>query len=224
MKSSNLIRWSGPALMIGGILGVVGLVIHPLSETASDVTSSRWVPAHLLGFVSTIPLMFGLIGLYARQAEETSRLGLLGFALTLIGAVSEGMELLWIEVIIFPFLIANDPALYDSLRSSSAYLVALALSFLLFFGGWITFGAAMVRAAVLPRWTVWLVVMAVIPAIFILGLAVLVLSGVATASGLSGSGSPTILIFNIVGIVLSLSLVGWGYALWSEKRQTTAQS
>ncbi len=224
MKTSNLIRWSGPALMIGGILGVVGLVIHPLSETASDVTSSRWVPAHLLGFVSTIPLIFGLIGLYARQAEETGRLGLLGFALTLIGAISEGMELLWIEVIIFPFLVANNPALYDSLRSSSAYLVALALSFLLFFGGWITFGAAMVRAAVLPRWTVWLVVMAVIPAIFILGLAVLVLSGVATASGLSGSGSPTILIFNIVGIVLSLSFVGWGYALWSEKRQTTAQS
>ncbi len=224
MKTSNLIRWSGPALMIGGILGVVGLVIHPLSETASDVTSSRWVPAHLLGFVSTIPLIFGLIGLYARQAEETGRLGLLGFALTLIGAISDGMELLWIEVIIFPFLVANNPALYDSLRSSSAYLVALALSFLLFFGGWITFGAAMVRAAVLPRWTVWLVVMAVIPAIFILGLAVLVLSGVATASGLSGSGSPTILIFNIVGIVLSLSLVGWGYALWSDKRQTTAQS
>src|SRR5213592_3570886 len=220
MKTSNLIRWSGPALMIGGILGIVGLVIHPLSETASDVASSRWVPAHLLGFVSTIPLMFGLIGLYARQAEETGRLGLLGFALTLIGAISDGMELLWIEVIIFPFLVANDPALYDALRSSSAYLVALALSLLLFFGGWITFGATMVRAAVLPRWTVWLVVMAVIPAIFILGLAVLVLSGVATASGLSGSGSPTILIFNIVGIVLSLSFVGWGYALWSDKRQT----
>src|SRR6266566_4156750 len=177
-----------------------------------------------ISFVSTIPLIFGLIGLYARQAEETGRLGLLGFALTLIGAISEGMELLWIEVIIFPFLVANDPVLYDSLRSSSAYLVALALSFLLFFGGWITFGAAMVRAAVLPRWTVWLVIMAVIPAIVILGIAGLVLSGVATASGLSGSGSPTILIFNIVGIVLSLSFVGWGYALWSDKRQTTAQS
>src|SRR6266699_2392177 len=216
MKTSNLIRWSGLALMIGGILGAVGLVIHPLSETASDVAGSLWVPAHLLAFVSTIPLIFGLVGLYARQAEEAGRSGLLGFALTLIGAISEGMELLWIEVIIFPFLVANDPALYDSLRSSSAYLVALALSFLLFFGGWITFGAAMVRAAVLPRWTVWLVIMAVIPAI--------VLLGVATASGLSGSGSPTILIFNIVGIVLSLSFVGWGYALWSDKRQTTAQS
>src|SRR2546428_6511773 len=90
------------------------------------------------------------MGLYARQAEETGRLGLLGFALTLIGAISEGMELLWIEVIIFPFLVANDSALYDALRSSSAYLVALALSFLLFFGGSITFGASMGRAAVLP--------------------------------------------------------------------------
>src|SRR3989475_2164417 len=224
MKTSHLIRASGVALMIGGILGVVGRVIHLSSRTASDVPRSAWVPAHLLALVSAMPLIFGWMGLASRQAEETGRLGLLGFALTLIGAISDGMELLWIEVIIFPFLVANDPALYDSLRSSSAYLVALALSFLLFFGGWITFGAAMVRAAVLPRWTVWLVVMAVIPAIFILGLAVLVLSGVATASGLSGSGSPTILIFNIVGIVLSLSFVGWGYALWSEKRQTTAQS
>src|SRR2546427_11686811 len=110
------------------------------------------------------------------------------------------MELLWIEVIIFPFLVANDPALYDSLRSSSAYLVALALSFLLFFGGWITFGAAMGRAAGLPRWTVWLVVLAVIPPIFILGLAGLVLSGVAAAAGLSRSGSATVLIFKFCGI------------------------
>src|SRR5207245_11690824 len=93
-----------------------------------------WVPAHLLAFVSRILLNFGFIWSYARQAEATGRLGLLGFALTLIGAISDGMELLWIEVIIFPFLVANDPALYDSLRSSSAYLVALALSFLLFCG------------------------------------------------------------------------------------------
>ena len=224
MKTSNLIRWSGLALMIGGILGAISLVIHPLSETASDVASSLWVPAHLLGFVSTIPLIFGLIGLYARQAEETGRLVLLGFALTLIGAISEGMEQLWIEVIIYPFLVANSPALFDSLRSSPAYLGSVALGFILFLGGFIVFGAAMVRAAVLPRWTVWLVVMAVVPTIFILGLVVLVLSGVATASSLSGPGSPTILIFNIVGIVLSLSFVGWGYALWSDKRQSTVQS
>src|SRR3989442_7589448 len=107
------------------------------------------------------------------------------------------MELLWIEVIIFPFRVANDPALYYSLRSSSAYLVALALSFLLFFGGSITFCAAMVRSAGLPRWGGWLVVIAVIPAIFILGLAVLGLSGAATASCLLRSRSPTTLIFHI---------------------------
>src|SRR3989442_8245331 len=101
------------------------------------------------------------------------------------------MELLWIEVIIFPFLVANDPALYDSLRSSSAYLVALALSFLLFFGGWVTFGASMVPGAVLPLLTSWLVCMAVIPAIFILGLSFLSLSCVATASGLVCFLSPS---------------------------------
>src|SRR2546428_7025227 len=127
MKTSPLIRASGVALMMGGILGVVGLVIHLLSGTASEVASSRWVPAHLLAFVSAIPLIFGLIGLYARQAEETGRLGLLGFALTLIGAISDGMVLLWIEAIIFPFLFANVPAFYDSLRSSYASLAALAM-------------------------------------------------------------------------------------------------
>src|SRR5438093_12962008 len=113
MKTSHLIRASGVALMIGGILGVVGLVIHPLSETASDVASSRWVPAHLLAFVSAIPLIFGLIGLYARQAEETGRLGLLGFALTLIGAISDGMELLWFVGIIFHFLVVTVHVFYD---------------------------------------------------------------------------------------------------------------
>src|SRR5437867_3995889 len=98
--------------MVGGILGTLGSVIHPPGETASYVASSLWVPSHLLGFVSTIPLIFGLIGLYARQAEETGRLGLLGFALALIGAITAGMELLWIEIIIYPFLVANAPGLF----------------------------------------------------------------------------------------------------------------
>ncbi len=225
MKTSNLIRRSGLALMIGGILGAVSLVIHPLGETASYVASSLWVPAHLLGFVATIPLTFGLIGLYARGAEETGRLGLLGFALALVGSIMLGTELLWIEAIIYPFLVADAPALFDALRSSPAYLIPDLLSFLLFLGGWIIFGVAMVHAAVFPRWGVWLPIMAVIPTILILGLAVLVLSGVATVSGLSGPGpAPGIVIFNIVGILLNLSFVGWGYALWSQQRQPTAQS
>ena len=225
MKTSNLIRWSGLSLMIGGILGAIGLVIHPPGETASYVASSLWVAAHLLGGVAMIPLIFGLIGLYARHAEETGRLGLLGFALALVGAIMLGTELLWIEAIIYPFLVANAPALFDSLRSSPAYLIPDVVSFLLVLGGWIIFGVAMVRAAVFPRWVVWLLIMSVIPTIVILGLAVLVLSGVTTVSGLSGPGpAPGIVIFNIVGILMSLSFVGWGYALWSQQRQPTAQS
>ncbi len=221
MKTSDLIRWSGLSLIVGGIMGILGLVIHPLNENAPTITSSLWVPAHYMAFVSSILFIFGLIGLYARQAEETGRLGLIGFALTLIGVVTLGMELLWIEVIIYPFLVANEPALFYSLRSSPAYLVPIGLSFLLFLVGSVIFGVAMVRAAVLPRWGVWLVILAVFPTLLITGLFVLALLGILTVSGVSGS-APFFVIFAIFFSALDLSFVGWGYALWSEKRQIRA--
>ncbi len=223
MKTSNLIRCSGLALIVGGIIGVLSLVIHPLNENAPTITSSLWVPAHFLAFVSSMLFIFGLIGLYARQAEETGRLGLIGFALTLVGVVALGMELLWIEVIIYPFLVANEPALFYSLRSTPAYLVPIGLSFLLFLGGSVTFGVAMVRAAVLPRWGVWLVILAVFPTLLIAGLFALLFAGITSVFGVSGS-APFFVIFAIFGSALDLSFVGWGYALWSEKPQVTAQS
>ncbi len=144
-------------------------------------------------------------------------MGLIGFALTLVGAVTLGMELLWIEVIIYPFLVVNAPALFDSLRSSPAYLIPAGLSFALFLGGSVIFGVAMARAAVLPRWGVWLVVMAVLPTLLFLGVIVLILSGVVTVSGISSSGAAFVIIF-IFFIALELGFVGWSYALWSEKR------
>lgn len=75
MKNSDLARWSGVALMLGGILVAVSGAIHPLGETSVYYSSSLWLPSHLMGYFGLILSLLGLIGLYARHAEKVGRLG-----------------------------------------------------------------------------------------------------------------------------------------------------
>ncbi len=207
MKTSDLIRWSGAALMLGGIFVAVNGVTHPLGETSPYYSNSLWVPSHLIGYAGLVLILFGLMGLYARHAEKAGRLGLLGFILVFVGGVTFAGGIFWIEVILGPPLAVNAPALLDSFKTSPSTLLppALFLTFaglsFLFFAGYIIFGVAMTRAAVLPRWVVWLVITSIIGILLF-----------------SGYGLVPVLV-NIGIIVLGLSLVGWGYALRSEKPQ-----
>jgi len=86
MKSSDLIRWSGLAALIAGVLFIIIQLI-----TLSILLFGQ-VPLVLLLRAVILPiggalLVLGLMGLYARQAELTHVLGLVGFLLALIGTI-----------------------------------------------------------------------------------------------------------------------------------------
>jgi hypothetical protein len=84
MAGHTLIRW---VLIVGAVVLVIHQISHPLGETAAFTREATWVPSHVLGYLAFLLLMFGLIGLYARQAEAAGPLGLVAFALTMVGLV-----------------------------------------------------------------------------------------------------------------------------------------
>jgi hypothetical protein len=153
--SARLIRWSGSALMLAGLLIAIPTLFHPSDADPHAFQSAAWAPVHALLIVGAILSLFGLIGLYRAQAEHTGALGLAGFILNAIGTALVVAALV-ADAFVIPVL-AADPAGQALLDPAGPLFGgALGLVFLLmgvtFALGTILLGFATARAGVLPRW------------------------------------------------------------------------
>lgn len=86
MSTSSLFRWSGVAVILGGVL----LPVHWILEFASK--SSGLTPSDTLNFIATSLLVFGIMGIYCCQTMETGVLGFLGFLLVNISSFASLAE------------------------------------------------------------------------------------------------------------------------------------
>lgn len=195
MSTSKLIRWSGMASILAGVLYTVGTLIHPAGEDVAAIASSTWVPAHALSAAAALFMLLGLVGLYARQVEKTGWLGLLGFVLAFIGSAILGSEQFQAATLM-PIIASKAPTLIEESSTSSSALIfglVLLLSFVL---GFLLFGIAVMRAGVLPRWS---------GLVLIIGLL------------LSFGGAISQVIGIIAAVVFGAGLAWMGYALWTSK-------
>ena len=82
MTPSALVRASGLATIVGGLLFVLFPLLHP-DHTAAGYTSWIWVPAHMAPNVGAILVLFGLVGLLTRQLEKAGLFGVIAFTFAL---------------------------------------------------------------------------------------------------------------------------------------------
>lgn len=160
MSSSDLTRWSGLAALVGSVL-LVGLDMlefillsgQPQSVAAATGAS---IIVDVSFLVASMLIILGLVGLYARQAEQAGTLGLIAFLVTFIGTVMVSGSV-WSEAFIGPTLAEAAPGLLD-VEPSGMALAGVILTFGLFSLGWLLFGIASLQANVLPRGSAWLLV------------------------------------------------------------------
>jgi hypothetical protein len=153
MSSSNLIRWSGLAALVGGVLLVVVDVVEFVliggqPESVAAATSALII-VRVSFIVAIVLILMGLVGLYARQAEQAGILGLIAFLVAFIGTVMvAGLQ--WSAAFIGPWLAGVAPELLDT-EPSGMLAAGFILSFVLLALGWLLFGLASLQAKVLPR-------------------------------------------------------------------------
>lgn len=206
MSTASLIRWGGLISLLAGILFVLAALIHPAGEDLAAYNSPNWVAAHLLGWVSVMLMQLGLVGLYARQREETAWIGLVGFVLAFIGTAFAGTIQFMVATII-PLVAAKATPIFDQARTPPGFAVPL---FALGFGlGYILFGIATMRAGVLPRWSGLLLS---------IGVSSFMFAEVSREASLLSGALPHV-IGDSGAAVFGLGLAWMGYALWSEKRE-----
>ena len=206
ITTAGLTRAAGASAVAAGLLFIVVQVIHPDEDVAS-VATTAWVVTHVLGLVMAGLALIGISGMYLRQAEQTGRLGLIGFVLFgscfLLIAASQ-----FVEAFVLPSLADQAPRFVDDFLAIptggvivgdvwalvTVNLVAGATYVL----GGLLFGVAIFRAGILARWA-----------------ALLLAAGTALALLL-----PLLpyALDRVTGVPVGIALAGLGFSLWREQR------
>jgi hypothetical protein len=208
ITASSLIRWTGLAALVAGLIFAGIQPIHP-PDVLSSVTTSAWAIITTLKTVMCLLFLIGITGLYARQVERAGWLGLAGFLLLTLSWWLQ-TAFVFAEAYILPPLATTAPKFVDSTlgtlaagRASEVNLGALPALYNLGVGipymlGGLLFGIATLRAGILPRWPAGLLAVAAVltPAAALLPHA----------------------IQRLAAIPVGIALAWLGYALWSERR------
>jgi hypothetical protein len=180
MSTSNLYRLSGFLLILASVLLVVSsialTVLTPESGpdvSTRTVTSAAWSLIWLSGFIGSILLLFGLIGLFVRQAQRGGIMGLLGFFFTFLGFLFVYIVAGFFFGTILPYLAAKGATSF-----ADPFLMVMPYGLvggLLTLVGTILLGITIIRAKIFPRLTgIFLIVGGILNPASILGLNLIV--------------------------------------------------
>jgi len=204
--ASGLIRWTGLAAIVAGVIFAAIQPIHPPDVLAS-VTTGAWATITSLKLGMCFLFLLGIAGLYARQVEKAGWLGLAGFAL-FSGSWALQSGFVFTEVFILPPLTTAAPQFVNSYlgivngspgeMNIGAIVPAYAAVGILYLLGGLLFGVATFRAGILPRWAA----------------ALLALTAVVTpAAALLPHATQ-----RLVAIPMGIAVAWLGYGLLSERR------
>ena len=152
MHSSDLIRWSGLAAALGAALLVISDLLS-LTVTSGSVTELVTTTSYAVDsgmrILAGVLLLLGLVGLYARQSEESDAPGLVAFLLAFAGTALI-LGTWWTNAFAAPSLATEAPAFLEA-GPTGALGFGFTLSFTLGALGWLLFGLVSLRTRVYPR-------------------------------------------------------------------------
>ena len=146
-------------------IAATGLIlISQVSQLLLPLTmpESFWIATQSLrmglALLAMFALLLALTGLYAREVDESGKLGLVGYLVAFLGTMLVAGNW-WYEAFIGPALREQAPDLLTTAPGGSI-LIGAAITSVTFAVGWVTFGLASFRADVFPRRTAILMTLA----------------------------------------------------------------
>src|SRR3982075_3316464 len=164
---STLMRLGAMALFAGGLLQVPATAFDPDLYDPRALFHPAETPVHALFWIAYLMITLGLRGAYFIHADKMGWLGTVGFLLALAGSAMT-MSVSLLDGFALPLIAASHPAEATPLAlvgpggTASALMPALLATAVTFFPGYVMFGIALARAAVIQAWAGWLLVMGTI--------------------------------------------------------------
>jgi hypothetical protein len=206
---STLVRLSAIALLAGGLLQVPATALDPDLYDPRALFNPAEIPAHAIFWIAYLLITLGLPAAYFIHMGKMGWLGTVGFLLALAGSAMT-MSVSLLDGFALPLIAASHPAEATPLAlvgpggTASALMPALLATAVTFFPGYVMFGIALARAAVIQAWAGWLLVMGTI----------LTIAAFAAPAG----RLPTI----IGSLLLAAAFVALSRALWSRRQPSSS--
>jgi len=161
-----LVKLSGIALLLSGILATVGFFIHPHDSAPSN--RGIWLGAHILVIGGGLLNLLGLVGLYLVSAAQLGLTGLSGFLLAAVSLVLYLGKLYW-SAFIYPLVMARDAAFIRSYGFTPGsepvdptVRIVFYLGPILFAIGYALLGLSLLRVRAYPAPALWALIAGVL--------------------------------------------------------------
>ncbi|MEO6116276.1 MAG: hypothetical protein ABIP33_07825 [Pseudolysinimonas sp.] len=159
---TTLTRAAAVALAIAGVIFIVIQPLHP-HEDAASITTSMWFIVHILSLTMAVFGLAGITAVYLTQVARSGILGLLGYLVFALFFITQA-AINFTEAFILPLTAAASPKLTEDVASLfvTGYVLQTnvgplaivgSLGAVLYLGGGVLYGVAVIRGNVLPRWT-----------------------------------------------------------------------
>jgi hypothetical protein len=157
MSSTTLFRFSSIVLLLGAVISAVNEIVLTLvfpnsgpGLPMSAPTNALWGPLWMTGFIATLLVLFGLPGLYLRQASRAGIVGFIGIVFTMLGLLLSMIAAPIFFITTLPYLATHAPAVFNNAFDAGIEPFGLVGGVLLLLG-LLLLGIATIRAAVFPR-------------------------------------------------------------------------
>jgi hypothetical protein len=202
------------AAVAAGLAGTAYIVIqfiHPADVIAS-LSTQAWVNVHILSFAEALLAVIGVTGLYLHQARKAGILGLIGYAMFGFFFLLQS-AFNFAEAFIAPLIAEKAPQLavdfvglfgrYAAVGDLGALAALPTIGAILYVGGAILFGIAVLRARMLSR-----------------GAGILLIAA-AVVTPIAGALLPHTLERG-AALPMGAALIWLGYSLWRNARAQTS--
>jgi hypothetical protein len=157
MTSLRLYRISGLGLAFGAALFIVHVIARSMVtaglEPSASAMQSLWIPINVLGVVGAMLVSLGFPAMYARVADSSGRMGLIGIVLIAVAWMFFGVFLSFYGALVMPWLADKAPTLVSkSAAVPTAFVVAFILGLLAWIVGTVLFAIPFIRGHIRPRW------------------------------------------------------------------------
>jgi hypothetical protein len=197
---------------MGAVLFTIHIVARSvITASAGGMTIAfanhgLWVPINALGVIGAVLVLMGMPALYARMADSSGILGLIGVGLIALGWLFFGLFLSFYSMVVLPWLANNAPLLADGLNQHPPMLVAFIAALLAEVVGMVLFAIPFVRGPVEPRWVGFVLIAS----------AVMTLGGIVVAPSGPATNVAINLLANLGPVLLMIALGALGSRMWAQ--------
>ncbi len=143
-------------------------ILLPINEVPANyhllILDPDWLLVNGLGVIGFILVLVGILGIFFKQFNELTELGMFAFLITIVGVVlyNAGM---YYETFIWPILAVSDPNLVTlstgPIYSNPIFFMMQILSGSIFSIGFIIFGYSTYKTNTFSKWAILLLVIGV---------------------------------------------------------------